>query len=386
MTLAWAAVTVAGLLAAAPLGAVEYYRADRFGTPLAPLAGAPGAPGADSGFVLAVESAAEAEAAGLTGLAGRRRLLHDGEQVREWHRIGSVELELEAGKVIVERLHDGRGRLQEERRYNAAGELLQREVLVYRGAGLHQVERYDGAGTLLETERYDLTAGGRLRRFAHLPAPAAGAGGAAGAAAVLDLVFHRGEVIEERHGAAAAELIVRFAGGAEYAREEWADERLLAAHRAAAGPAPATRVDGRAETRSETAYDAAGRPAVVRVYAAGEPDGGAAAPLLEERRYEYHPDGALAALEIAGALGIETYRYTYDGSGRRLREEYRRRGRVQRVTTFPAPGERLDEVYGEDDTVLRVWWRDATRVREEVLRGGEVVRARDLAAAAAGAP
>ena len=378
-----AAALLTALLPAAPLAAVEYYRADRFGTRLAALEGAPGS---GSGFVLAVDSAAEAAAAGL---AARRRLLEDGAAVREWRRSVEptgveLEQELEAGRVVAERHYGDAGRLLDERRYGAAGELLHLDVLLYRGSDLYRVERYDAEGELVAADDYDLTAGGRLRRFARLPGPAAGAGGGSGA--VLALVFGAGELLEERHGAGDAELIVRAAGGAEYAREEWAGERLLTARRPApaalSAPAAEISFDGRAATRTETTRDARGRPALVRVFAAAEDaeDAEEGGGLLEERRYRYHPDGTLASLEVAGERGLETYRYAYDGAGRRIREEYRRRGRVLRVSTFPAPGEQVDEVYGADATVLRVYWRDRTRVREELLRDGAVIRARDLPA------
>ena len=379
----------AWLLAAAPLAAVEYYRADRFGTPLAAL---DGAPDAESGYVLAVDSAAEADAAGLTA---RRRLLRGGAEVREWRRSAEpagveLEQELEAGRVVAERRYGAAGRLVDERSYGAAGELRYLDVLLYRGSDLYRVERYDAEGELLAADDYDLTAGGRLRRFTRLPGPAAGA--AAAGPAVLALVFGAGELLEERHGAGAAELIVRTAEGAEYAREEWAGDQLLVARRpvpavpaalvASGGPRAETSFDGRAGTRSETTYDDRGRPALVRVFAAGEsPAAGAIGDggrLLEERRYRYHPEGTLASLEVAGERGLETYVYAYDGAGRRIREEYRRRGRVLRVTTFPAPGEQVDEVYGADGTVLRVFRRDRTPVREELLRDGTVLRARDL--------
>ena len=370
LTLAWVATV--------PLAAAEYYRADRFGTPLEPLDGDPG-PGA--GYVLAVDTAAEAEA---VGLQARRRLLQGGETVHEWRRTavdeGSLEQELEAGRMVAERRYDGAGLLLEERRF-AAGELHRRDVLRYRGSTLYQVETYDAAGSLLATDSFDRTAAGRLRRFTRIPEPAAYG---AAAPTVLGLVFGRGQVIEERHGVGDDELIVRSAGGTEYAREEWAGDRLLAEHRsppAAGEAAAATSVDGLAGIRTEISNDAAGRPQVVRRYAVGSADAGDR--LLEERRLHYHADGSLASQEVAGESGIETLRYTYDAGGRRVREEYRRRGRVVRVTTYPTPGERIDEVYSADDTVLRVFWRNQVRVREELLRDGALIRTHEPAPSAA---
>ena len=377
-----AAALALAWVATVPLAAAEYYRADRFGTPLEPLAGDPG-PGA--GFVLAVDTAAEAEA---VGLEARRRLLQGGETVHEWRRSaageGSLEQELEAGRMVAERRYDGAGLLLEERRFGVTGALHRRAVLRYRGSTLYQVETYDAAGALLATDSFDLTAAGRLRRFTRTPEPVASGGAAA---TVLSLVFGRGEVIEERHGVGDDELIVRSAGGTEYAREEWAGDRLLAEHRsppAAAGAPAATSVDGLAGTRTQTTNDAAGRPAVVRRYAVSDADDGGR--LLDERRFRYHADGSLASLEVAGESGIETYRYTYDAGGRRVREEHRRRGRVVRVTTFPTSEERIDEVYSADGTVLRVFWRNQVRVREELLRDGVLIRAHEPAPSPAVGP
>ena len=369
-----AAALALAWVATAPLAATEYYRADRFGTPLEALDGDPG-PGV--GFVLAVDTAAEAEA---VGLAARRRLLQGGETVHEWRRSaageGSLEQELEAGRMVAERRYDGAGLLLEERRFAVTGALHRRDVLRYRGSTLYQVETYDAAGALLATDSFDLTAAGRLRRFTRIPEPDASGGAAS---AELSLVFGQGQVIEERHGVGDDELIVRSAGGTEYAREEWAGDRLVAEHRsppaAAGAPAAATSVDGLAGTRTQTTNDAAGRPAVVRRYAVSGADAGGR--LLDERRFRYHADGSLASLEVAGESGIETYRYTYDAGGRRVREEYRRRGRVVRVTTYPTSEERIDEWYSADDTVLRVFWRNQVRVREELLRDGVLIRAHE---------
>ena len=97
-----AAALALAWVATVPLAAAEYFRADRFGTPLEPLAGNPG-PGA--GFVLAVDTVAEAEAAGLEA---RRRLLQGGATVHEWRRTaadeGSLEQELEECLEHLQRL------------------------------------------------------------------------------------------------------------------------------------------------------------------------------------------------------------------------------------------------------------------------------------------
>ena len=375
---ACAALLVCG---AWPAAAVDYYRSDAYGTRLARL---DGDPAEHRGYALAVDTANEAQAAGLSA---RRRLLRAGAVIAEWHRRadgngdgdGSVEHELAAGQVVAERRFDAAGRMLEERRFSAAGHLVRRAVLIYRGGMLRRIDRYDGAGALTATEEYDLTSSGRLRRFSHTPVDpsvsdgTAAAGSAAGTS--VDFLFFRGELIEERRRAGGAEVILRFRGGEPLATEQWQGERLVS--EGSAG----TRIDHAAATRAETTLDDAGRVESERVFdvAAGE-DGDR---LVEERRFRYRPDGSVLSLQVIGRSGREAVDYEFAEDGRLLRERVRRRGRLVRVTSYPSPAERVVEVYGERDTVLRVTWRGDQPMREELLRGGEVVRTRELAPGAA---
>ena len=318
----------------------------------------------------------EAQAAGLSA---RRRLLQAGAVIAEWRRRadgdGSVEHELEAGRVVAERRYDAAGLLLEERSFSAACSLLRRAVMVYRGGMLRRIDRYDGAGALTATEEYRLTSSGRLRGFSHTPADPsvsdgqAAAGNAAGTS--VDFLFFRGELVEERRRTGAAEVILRFRGGEPLATEQWQGERLVSEDSAGA------RLDHAAATRTETTVDAAGRVESERVYDVAEGEDGAR--LVEERRYRYRADGSLLSLRVIGQSGTEAVDYEFGDDGRLLRERVRRRGRLVRVTSYPSPEERVVEVHAEDDTVLRVTWRGDEPIREELLRGGEVVRTRELA-------
>ena len=355
-----------------PAAAVEYYRSDAHGTRLARL---DGDPASHPDYALAVDAADEAQAAGL---AARRRLLRAGTVVTEWRRSadgdGSVERELQAGQVVAERRYDAAGRLLEESHFAAAGDLLRRAVLIYRGATLRRIQRYDGGGELTATEDYELTSSGRLRGFSHTPADPSGTADTAGTA-VVHFLFHHGELVEERRRAGQAEVILRFRGGEQLAAEQWRDEQLVTERSAGA------RIDHPRGTRTETTVDGAGRVETERVYdiAAGED----AARLLEERSYRYRDDGAVRSLQVIGQSGRETVDYEFGDHGRLLREQVRRRGRLVREVSYPSPGERVEEVHGADNTVLRVIWRDDQPIREELVSDGEVVRSRDLAPGAA---
>ncbi len=363
------AACAALLLAGTPPAAgVEYYRSDAYGTRLAPLHGdSAGHPG----YALAVDTPDEAKAAGL---AARRQLLQGGTVITEWRRStdgdGSVESELHTGELVAERRYDAAGRLIEELHF-AAGDLLRRAVLTYSGGMLRRIQRYDGAGTLTATENYELTSSGRLRGFSHTPAGAA-ATGATGALAgtSLGFLFHRGELVEERRRTGDAEVIERFRGGEQLAAERWRGEQLVSERSAGA------RIDHPGGTRTDTTVDDAGRVESERVYDITD---GEDARLLEERTYGYRDDGTVLSVQVIGASGTETVDYQFGDDGRLVREQVRRRGRLVRVVTYLSPDERVVEVHAAGGTVLRVLWRDGEPIREQLLRGGEVVRSRDLA-------
>lgn len=356
-----------------PAAGVEYYRSDAHGTPLQNL---DGDPSAYQGFALAVDSPAEAEA---VGLAGRRRLLHRGAAVEEWRHSaadeGSVERHLRDGRLVAERRFDSGGRLLEERLFATDGALQGRAVFTYRGASLRQVHRYDGEGFLLATEDYELTTAGRLRRFTSTPGAAPVA--EAPPPEALTFVYHQGQLVEERHRVGGDELIMRFHDGEQYAHERWRGEQVVA-ERYDGVPDQAAQVDTTVDhtdgTQRETTYDDAGNPVAVRVYDT-DPGG---EKLLEEHRYRYHDDTTLHSLAVVGAAGREIVDYTFDDTGRLIREQVRRRGRLVRVISYPVPGERVEEVHGTDGTVLRVLWRDGLRMREDFLHDGVLVRTRHL--------
>ena len=363
MLAACAALLLAGT---PPAAAVEYYRSDAHGSRLAPLAGNSAG---HAGYALAVDTPDEARAAGL---AARRRLMRGDTVIAEWRRSadgdGSVESELQAGELVAERRYDAAGRLLEESHF-AAGDLLRRAVLIYRGGMLRRIQRYDGAGTLTATEDYELTSGGRLRGFSHTPADAAATGGAAGTS--LDFLFHRGELVEERRRTGDTEVIARFRGGEQLAAERWRGGQLVSAS------GDGARIDHAGGTRTDTTVDGAGRVESERVYDIAE--GEEAARLLEERIYRYRDDGTVLSMQVIGPSGRKTVDYRFGADGRLVREQVRRRGRLVREVIYPSPEERVVEVHAAGGSVLRVFWRGGEPVREELVRGGEVVRSGDLA-------
>jgi hypothetical protein len=356
---ACAALLLAG---AAPAAAVEYYRSDAHGTRLARL---DAGPAAHAGYTLAVDTPDEALAAGLLA---RRRLFSAGAVVTEWRRAadgdGSVEREVQAGRVVAERRYDSGGRLLAESFFDPAGELLRRAELTYQDGALRRIHHYDAAGEVTATEEYEVTRGGRLRGFSFTPAGAADS-------AIVHFLFHRGELLEERRREGDAEVILRFRDGEQLADEQWRGEQLVTE---ASGGA---RVDVAGATRTETTLDDAGRVVSERKYDIADGDG-APGRLREERHYRYRDDGSVLSLQVVGPSGRETTDYEFGDDGRLLREKVRRRGRLVQMIAYPAPGERVEEVYGAGGTVLRVIWRDDKPIREELLSDGEVVRTRDL--------
>ena len=82
-----------------------------------------------------------------------------------------------------------------------------------------------------------------------------------------------------------------------------------------------------------------------------------------------------------GPRGIENWLFEYGAEGELVREEYRARGSLERITLYSTQegeGLRVEELYREGRLFMRVRYRSDQKVREEFLQDGEVVRVREF--------
>lgn len=88
----------------------------------------------------------------------------------------------------------------------------------------------------------------------------------------------------------------------------------------------------------------------------------------------WNADGSLAERHRAGTGPSEDWLWDYD-SGKLAAERYSKDGVPVRVTKYRG-NDRSDELYMGGEPVLRVYYRDNRRVKEEELRNGNIVRTR----------
>ena len=73
--------------------------------------------------------------------------------------------------------------------------------------------------------------------------------------------------------------------------------------------------------------------------------------------------------------------FDYSPENTLRREEYRIRGALERITTYSTDGgesSRIEELYREGQVFMRIYFEAEEKVKEEFLRGGEVVRERQF--------
>lgn len=102
----------------------------------------------------------------------------------------------------------------------------------------------------------------------------------------------------------------------------------------------------------------------------------------------FRDDLLVSETETEGG-GVKRWDYAYDENGERTQTSYREDGELVEVETIvlgpdAAPADRMTELYHRGEPVLRVYYDGQLRLREEVIRDGEVVRVREFSSASGG--
>lgn len=113
---------------------------------------------------------------------------------------------------------------------------------------------------------------------------------------------------------------------------------------------------------------AAGLPAARRRLRGGSP--------ASLARFGYDAEGRLASERIEEGGAVALREYAYDAEGKLLSGTESLNGAVVKVTRYEPDGARTEELYAHGAAVARIRYEDGRRVREEILKGGVVVRTR----------
>ncbi len=299
-----------------------------------------------------------------------RTLLYEGQELRRWE-YEADEQRIYRGSELEQRLrYDSQNRLMEDQSY-IGGLLSRRTVYFYNRDVLERTETFDPDGLLLYRDFYKLSPDGQLRRVtrddpqqqqAQRLALGDGARGAG----------------EERYGDSREQRINRYdRQGRLVEREHWYGGQLMERehfeYRGGEDILESSRLEEFSlERTTRRSYDDEGR--VVRIEVT-DGDG-----RIERTVHVRDGQGRIVETTRRGPRGIENWLFEYGPGEDPVREEYRVRGSLERITLYSAEGEerfRVEELYREGRLFMRVHYRSGQKVKEEVLRNGEVVRVRE---------
>jgi hypothetical protein len=300
-----------------------------------------------------------------------RTLLHKGEEVQRWEYTEEEQRVYRDAQLEERRKYDAEDRLIEEQLFSD-GLLELRTVYTYRGDVLERTDTFSAAGELLFSDLYRLSPDGRLRRVTRQP-------GEETANQRLALGEGARGVAEERFGDSRDRRINRYdQGGRLVEREYWSDGELIEQERFQyRGEGDALQSSQLEEVplqrATQRSYDDEGRIVEIRVTEGG----------IQTERIVHLRDarGRITETTKRGPLGMENWRYEYGPDDTLVKEEYRVRGSLERISRFSEQeGEpsRVDELFREGRPFMRVYYLSEQKVRAEFLKGGEVVRVREF--------
>jgi antitoxin component YwqK of YwqJK toxin-antitoxin module len=300
-----------------------------------------------------------------------RRLYSKGKEVRRWEVSVSadgtqrIERELARDVLAARRIYDAGGNLLQEDEYTA-GRLAQKSMFTYRGNRLARMRLLKADGSIVYTEQYVYGTSGALLEVRRTEP--------GGGVRLSSYVFGPAGLTEERNATRDVTFVARYdTRGRLASREQRRGDATLSredfTYRADSDHLQSSLVTlpGRNE-QVVRHYDEEGRLVSENRRASGE--------LAEEIAYTRDEKGRMTGKSRRTPAGLETWKYTLDGDGKTMREEFYRRGLLERVTIYGEGNRRTEDYYRDDSVFLKVYYDGDQRLSEEVFEGGRMVRER----------
>lgn len=348
------------LIALPALAEASVYRSNAFGMQLEPL---PRYRKDEYRWVLEVARSAGGEI---------RKLFDNGKEARRWEVSGvagggTEEREIAGGSITARRLYSPAGELLEEDQY-AKGALTKKSLFTYDASRLRRVRVLSADGKPVYTQEYFYTLRGSLREVRRTEPGGSSressfVSGSTGLSEerneIDDIAFisrydNRGRVIEKvkqgKDGVISTEEL-------QYQEDS---DHLLSSMEKEHGSGRTT----------ERRYDKDGRLASETVTSGKK--------VLEENTYTRDDKGREIARMRRSPAGLEQWKESLDGSGKKIREEYLRRGSLAKVTVWGDGNTRTEELYESGQLFLKAYFDGDRRLKEEVYEGGKPVRTRSF--------
>jgi YD repeat-containing protein len=298
-----------------------------------------------------------------------RRLYSRGKEVRRWEVSVSAdkrtERELANGMIEARRIYDAGGNMLQEEEYSA-GRMTEKSLFTFKGNRLLRLRVQRADGSLAYSEQYVYGTSGVLREVRRTEA--------GGGVRLSAYVFGPAGLSEERNSTRDTLLIARYdTSGKLASREQRTGDATLSRedftyHADSDHLQSSTEKLPALNEQVQRRYDDEGRLVGENRQIGGEK--------TEEIAYARDEQGRMTARTRRTAAGLERWKYSLDAGGRTTREDYYRRGVLERVTIFGEGNLRTEDFYREDGVFLKVYYDGDQRLREEVFEGGRMVRER----------
>jgi hypothetical protein len=102
------------------------------------------------------------------------------------------------------------------------------------------------------------------------------------------------------------------------------------------------------------------------------------AKVVAETDYSWDDRGHNTSKRRRSPEGIEEWRYFYDESGALAKEDYYRKGTLEKSTVYTGDKERYEELYKNGEMFLRTFYKGDAKVKEEVYEKGQLIRERSF--------
>jgi antitoxin component YwqK of YwqJK toxin-antitoxin module len=313
-------------------------------------------------YVLEVEKIGPREA---------RRLYENGKEVSRWEitygddGAKKEEREFTGGVISARRVYGKAGEIALEETY-ADGKIQSTASFLHVNSRLSSVKVTAPDGRLIYTQRYFLSDDGGLRRVER-----ANADGSTSSS----IYFAGGEgVREERDSSAGMTYVTRYdERGRTVGKEKWLGEEIqlqeLFVYRAdsnlLATSMETLYVDG---TRIERGYDENGRLLSVTE--------NLGQTVVSQTDYIWDDEGHNTVTRRRSAEGIEEWHNSYGADGTLAKEEYFKRGALEKAVIYTSKDERYEELYRDGEMFLRAFYKGDVKVKEQVYEKGDLVRER----------
>jgi hypothetical protein len=300
-----------------------------------------------------------------------KRLYKNRVEIKHWETVYDnrlrklTESEYEGSALVSVLVYNKDGGVAEEYLYTG-NELSEKKIYKYSKKGLARVETFDKQEQPVYTDYYSLSRAGRLRSVIRVWAN--------GNMRLSRFEYGSGILVEQREYLDPNMYITRFdSRGRVISWEQWRDDTLeksrVVVYNSETGTI--TREEETDHLKSTT---------TVRTYnehgeLVSEQSGGQSDKNVEVR-YEYDEKGRLSIKRVKGPLGIEEWKYFYTDADKLAREEYWRRGFLEKITYYAEEGGYYEDIYRDNEVFLRVYYKNDKKVKEEFIVDGKVEKTR----------